>query len=248
MNKFKINIPLLTLLIACLAGSCNFDNPAGVSKSKTIDTQSKWILSINNTPLNLVEFSQYDKSGNVIRYELYDDAGILQSKTNISYTGNMKFEEVRMFTNGTLKDSLKNIYRFNDIGKVTERISTKLNGDTLTIQKYDYDNKGNLELTTNLDKFGAVISKINYQYQYNRDGYVIGTTVNPGNNGTYLSKDTIIYNLNLHEVGKTTFNANGIVQNTTTYIYNEQGIVIKEFLTDNNGNILKKYQYIYSFF
>jgi len=236
------------LLIESLVNSCNFDNPAGTPKIRIVNTQSKWILSANNLPLNLVEFNQYDKSGNVIKYELYSDAGTLQAQTKISYNGNMKFEEVRMFTNGQLIDSLKNTYKYNDVGKVTERISTKLNGDTLAIQKYDYDNKGNLQLTTNLDKSGTVISKFNYQYQYNRDGFVVGTTVNPSPNGTYLSKDTIVYNANLHEIGRTTFNEYGLIQNTITYVYNDLGLVIKEYQTDNKGNILKKYDYIYTYF
>lgn len=247
---FKIKKILMFIGLAGILYSCNFDNPLVSPQTKLLKTQTKWLLDESNAKIRVIQVREFNKSGELIKNQEFSESGSgLISEVTISYLKNCKFEEIRDFSKDSTPVIRLNTYLLDQKGNVTQKITTDHSGDTLSVINYNYDGKGNLLDLTNLDKSGNIISHTSYDYKYNKDGFVIGTsTLNSGLGGTTTSRDTIVYNTETRQVDRTIFNDNGFASGTYTYLFDKDGRIVKEFHSNSTGAIIKRYEYLYTYY
>ena len=238
---------ILILLLTVLIVSCTQDMSLGPQNSSKLKSETKWLLANSDDhKITIVSKKQYDKLGQLIQSEQFDDKGVLLTQTVITYNQSQTIEEVKTFGNTGSPVVVKNIYTVDLKGMITEKLSQNSDGDTIEINKFNYDIKGNLVEETIYNKDGSLKSTTKFEYKFNEQGFVVGTRINGG--GANQTSDTIIYKMDQRLVERIKFDSSGLTQVIYTYMYNTNGKVKKEIQTDKSGNILRKYEYEYIYF
>ena len=240
---------ILSFLILLLLSACNTNNPVFEPQELKIKSETKWLIdNRTDAKIRTVSYKEYDPNNRLIKSEDFDDAGYLRKLVTLSYQQNLRLEHVTNYMNGVETNTIHNSYVINSNGQITERISQNHNGDTIDITRYLYDFKGNITEEATYDKDGNLKGKKTFEFEYNMNGFVIGRIVGDDLMHGFLSKDTIIYKPEKNVVERFTYNSLGSLEVMITYYYDINGNVLREILTDRDGNIIRKYKYEYKYF
>jgi len=163
----------------------------------------------------LVELSEYDKNGNIIRTENYHRTEILRDYdiiTTLSYDKNgFLIEKLETNTKGELKSLIK--YK-NENGLNTERVFYNPEGEITGKTFYKYDNSNNCIELVSYDEKG----EIDY-------------------------KKIMKYNKNNEEIESKTFNKEGDIKSSTKLIQLNDGWKKYQFFDEKN-ELKYEYSYI----
>jgi hypothetical protein len=136
-------------------------------------------------------------------------------------------------------------YIYNENGNIEKSIKFNENGEVTNVYLYEYDNQGNLLKKTSTFNADS-LNTVEYSYRYNDNGNVIERVLN--DNGTSHSefRDSVIYSSN-NEINIFKYENNHLAS-VTSYLYNNNGLIYKEVVSDSEGKIIEKYLYEYTFY
>jgi hypothetical protein len=244
----KPAIYLLLLFVILLTAACT-NNPVFEPQKHQINTVTKWLIdNSSENKIAKISFKEFDRKGNLILSENFNENGTILIRRTIIYKNNLKIENITEFKENTNSITSQYISRFDDKGNVAERVSINPEGDTTGIFKFSYDSKGNIIEELHYDNKGNLIERIAYAYNYNIEGFVIGRSIRDSFNNKFTSRDSIIYRPDEQQVERIVYNEAGKKQIIYTYVYDNAGNVRKEIHSDNTGKILKKYIYEYTYY
>ena len=231
-----------------LIASCT-NNPVFEPQEHQVKSQTKWLVNAETeSKITKISYKEYDRQGNLVFEEKYNDSGQLIFIKNLTLTGNIQVEEIIKFDDNGNKKVIRNINNMDDGGNVIESVSVSSSGDTTSISKYTYYDNGKIKEEFLYDKGGQLIKKIIYSYNYNVNGYVTGRVVNDNLDELLISRDSIVYHLDLRQVERIVFNSTGEKEVVYSYYYDNAGNIIKEIHIDSSGNIIRKYIYEYVYY
>ncbi len=252
MKKALSHIAILALTLLTI--SCGVDNTNSYVTTKPqkqqVKTQTKWLVETNSEKLiSIFSYKEYDITGKIIKYSEYSETGLLSSETSYSYIQN-ESRELKNFYNvsGSIDSIQNNLYTYDLKGNITKKIVFDKLGDTVVILNYDYDSKGNLIKKVEFNPKNLDRSETNYTNNYNPSGLIVERVINPGINGRYDLKEEFKYVVDASTIEKKSYDSTGKVQLIYSYIYNSDGKIIKEILSNNADVIIKKFQYVYTYF
>ena len=246
----RLNIVKYSLLFfGILFFTACTNNPVFKPQEHIVKTETKWIIdNLSEDKLTKISFKEFDRKGNLIFSEEFNEVGVLLQRKVISYSNNQIVENVMTFRKNQTESESKNIIYLDNKGNIKERISISDKGDTTEIIRFTYDINGKLAEEISFDNNGEVINRTSYLYNYNNDGFVTSRLITDGIDNNYFSRDSIIYRPDARQVERITYNSEGNKENIYTYIYDNAGNILKEIHTNQDGLIIKKYIYEYTYF
>ena len=189
--KLKISTftSILSLLGVILLNSCNYyDNPVGIDPSLIeIKSITKW-KSDPATQARLYQqsYKEYDENGNLIVWTKFDDNGMIVKKSVYSYSGQNSTEQVSYYDKTGNIDSVNIInYSFNSSVILLKDVFFSHQGDLLSKENFDYDNRGNVTRKIESGIPGSSNIETNYHYSYNDMGNVVEKITNQQPDGSY---------------------------------------------------------------
>ncbi len=249
--NYKIIILLSASFLALLLYSCQvYDNINNPQENGIIESETKWNLDkYNNSKVSKVYYKLFDKAGNLINTIEYNEQGNTVAEANYHINGS----EVSVVTNyygesGAVDSVSKSVYHNDNNGNVLSQINMTSMGDTVSICNYTYNDRGNLVEKREYSHDGKLISYINYSYSYDNQDNLSVRYTNPTDDGSFQSKDSLVYNNSNKTIDRVNINSSGEIDKIFTYVYNSSGKPIFETVTTKNGEIISKFSYEYKYY
>lgn len=249
--KIKIIILLIALIAALLLFSCqvndNINNPID---NGIIASETKWKLNVTtNERLVKIYFKQFDVDGNLVKMNEFNEQGGLFIESLFDINGTEVSEVTSYYNAFGMVDSVSFYTYLNDNkGNTLTQFRFNASGDTISICSYFYNARGNLIKKEVHAPDGFLISKIVYSYTYDDSGNLSKRLTNPLDDGSYQTKDSLIYNNSTKTIELVNFNSSGEVEKIFTYVYNSSGKPVLEIISSRNGFVQSKYLYDYTYF
>ena len=252
MSFIKNYILKILIISTILVGfySCeNISTPLPDSSVLKLKTEKKWKVDPqNDNRLYVVKVKQYDIIGNMVFSEEYNSEGNVNSQSTYTYndlTGS-KEEKIIYNNDGSAKHNLIIEYTYNENKKVTKKVEYDSSGKVSSVFEYNYDNNGNLIRKDEKTSNGG-LHTVNYDYTYNNKGDLVERKII--NNGTLVNRDSLYYNSSQNSFDVINLNhSTGLIESKTSYIYNNQGLILTETELNSNGTIVNKYIYEYLYY
>lgn len=247
MQKFYYSI--LFLLAILLSSGCEMNNPMYQTPKMVIKSETKWRVDVvSESKIEKVWYKTFNTEGRITLKENYNESGDLLQRIRYVYRSSLTIENVTTYENGFPVADKVFSYLHDVNGNITERITTDANGDTSAVTKYKYDSHGNVIEELRFDGLGNFTGSIEYIYNYNGNGYVTGSLVNDNLSNGFRTRDSIIYKPNENMVEQIKFGTTGQQEFVYTYIYDNQGFIIKEYHSTQKGEVIRKYIYEYTYY
>lgn len=165
-------------------------------------------------------------NGNLVKEVIYNASSGTETKETEYDSDNNPVKVTFVDTDGRI---LVDEYRYDEKGTVIWHSHTMNNGHP-TITEYTYDNNGNL-----LTEKCAYNDKLEYlnEYTYNEDGAVL-SEIGKNKDGEIATKYVYTYDENNRLIKKETQEFDK--ENIYEYVFDEVGNLIKETVTNENGN------------
>lgn len=243
---------ILSLLIALslvFAVSCsNLDNPVGDLTDMNLKTETKWSVDIETeNKINQVHYKEYDINGNILLNISYFENGQINNKSVFEYISKDTSIEAKITydTSGNVLREITTNYIYNENGKIKKSILFNESGEISNIFVYEYDNQGNLTKKTGTMNSDST-NTVEYSYRYNSSGNVIERVLNDFGTSHTKVRDSVIYSSN-NQINIFKYKNNHL-SSVTSYLYNNNGLIYKEIVSDSEGVITAKYLYEYTFY
>ncbi len=239
-------VSVMLLLQGCEA----LNGPDNTDSANTIKSESKRLVLEDNSVMNqLVNYKEFSRRGNLISLITYYETGELLSSSDFTYISNESQEEKVVFgKDGIIISTELSSYIFDSNGNISEKKICAVDGSTCSRVTYAYDNKGNLTKKVEISDSDSSLKETEFQYNYADNGLVSERIVNPAEDGSYLARDSIIYDQNNSQINRFTFNSDGVIDYIQTYDYNDLGKITFEYIRNSEGEILKQYKFEYEYY
>lgn len=241
---------LAVILLSFLVFACSeFDNPAGTKPDLSIKSETKWNCDLATGEKELMIYKRnFLTDGKIERISDFFDNGNISKLSEFEYFSNYSFEQISFFNKTGILDSMILCSYVYDNGTVILKHFISQSGDTLNTIYYDYDNLGNIRRIAEYSSNGNLNIETIFKYTYNNAGNVVERLINPGQNGTYAVKDSLVYKAKNNTIERITINADGKLQTIVTFIYNNYGKIIKEYSSTPEGRLLNLFEYTYEYY
>ncbi len=252
MRLKKINTLIITVAgpILLLFGCALNNNPIKEDFVKSpVRIEKKWLAdAVTGEKLSVIGYKEFDKKGDLVLWIEYYENGNKKIETAFVYYADRITEDKTSYNDaGDIREhSLSDLYTDN-AGNLLKKVSYNENGDTSQVIEYEYDEYGNVTAIKYYTDGGQRIRTESYKYKYNNKGDVIERVLDPSDDGSFDSKDILLYDAG-NKVERIVYDSTGSVRNKLSYLYNTYGRLNEEIHFDPEGNVLKKIVYDYEYF
>ncbi len=252
MLRLRPHIIYLFILmsISLLLQSCESLNGPNIDYPSAVKSESKWLIFSDNSATNqLVSYKEFGSGGNLTSFNEYYETGELLSRSAFTYSKNRsKEKKVSFGKDGSRLSTELSSYVFNSDNKISEKKICNDDESMCSMFSFVYDNKGNLVKKVESSTSDSSFKETEFQYNYADNGLVSERIVNPTDDGSYLTRDSIIYEQNNNRINRFTFNSDGMIDYIQTYEYDAFGKLTFEYVRDSEGEILKQYKFEYEYY
>lgn len=237
---FKRLCAVLSVILLCLAmTACDQFDSIKIPED-SLPTSADALVVKESTyyavgePESAVTF-EYDENGRLVKQTEYNKGEIFQS-WDYKYDGDSIQKSESYFYNGaSTEPSMIDKYEYDEKGNVTKEASYKMDGSLIIENKseYEYDNEGNILSKTTTDSAGGEYKEV---YQYADDGKVASMTHSHQDGGVMTEdrKEEYEYDENGYLVKEIHY-LDGEKRTISTFEYDEYGNVLKEKVTAADG-------------
>ena len=248
MKKLLNILPLV--LIAVIFSSC--DEMYGPEQlPERVQPMTKWSCNADWVNINKVEFNEYDAQGNVLTSLEFYDNGEIYLESQVTHRADSSFLlSIKYNLDGTVSNrnqtNIKYTFKkFGNTSKIIKEVRSDTSGKISVVIDYIYDLNGKL-LRKNTEVYENQISEsTTYDYEGKN---VVDIRINPGDNGGYEHRDSLVYYKGNKWVDIYTFNSKGKLSRITTNIYDISTRIQRQIQKSAKGEVLSRYQWEYTFF
>ena len=242
--KIKVFIAFLLIISACN----DIENSVNPTQQH-VKSETKWKCDANGNKIYKIYVKEYDQKDQIIRITEFDDKGQTSTIKSVDYSDVNSKEILDIYNSkGQVDSTVITLNSYDIKGNITYKITQSISGDTLFAYNYQYDNSGKLISTIGKIKNTVGFSSVEIKYTYNDNGSLKERVQQDLVSGSLQKKDNFNYQLDNKTIEKVTTNSGGGIENIYTYIYNNLGLIYKEFESDPQGKIINLFVYDYMYF
>jgi hypothetical protein len=253
MKKLFYILPLV--LFAVVLNSC--DEMYGPEQlPEHVKTMTKWSCDTDSEnywiKINKIEFEEYNIYGDVVKaIKFHEDGSTISQESQVTHRADSSFLELIEYNlDGSVlnhnKTNIKYTFKkFGNIEKILREVRSDTSGKISVIIDYIYDDDGKL-LRKDTEVYNNQTSE-STTYEYDGKN-VIDIKINPGDNGGYEMRDSLVYYNGNKWVDIYTFNSEGKISGITTNVYDASTRIQRQIRKSAKGEVLSRYQWEYTFF
>lgn len=230
---------LLVLLISCEAPIDPYEN---IPDEILIKTESKYLVT--NSGEVLVSFIEYNVNQQIIISREFDESGEESSSSEFVYRDNF-VSEIRTGDNNV---DIKQVdYELNSSGQVKQVTEYDQNGNISRVIRYIYDEQGRLVSKEICNEGVNCDDAKMIEYIYSDDGRLKSIYEIDDRQGSAVIQDSLVYD-NSAGIDHIRFDQSGQISIITKTYYNAFGLPSLEIIRSPEGNIIKRYKFIYEYY